>query len=78
MLLKNFFKNSIFYCLGEKLSVFLISCQINDDKEVSEEFEVPENWWIHDHDKNLDTLFGFKGTGPNVFSVSTLIYETGS
>ena len=75
MLLKNFFKNSNFYCLGEKLSVFLISCQINDDNEVSEESN-HDKWWIRDHDKNLDTLFGFKGTGPNVFSVSTLIYQT--
>ena len=85
MLLKNFLKNSNFYCLGKKLSVFLISCQINNDNEVSEESEVSEvseeskmleNYLIHDPDKNLDTLFGFKGTGPNVFSVSTLIYQT--
>ena len=76
MLLKNFFKNPKFYCLGKKLSGFLISCQINDDNEVSEESEVPKNWWIRDHDKNLDTLFGFEGTGPNVFSVSNLIYQT--
>lgn len=45
--------------------------QISDDNEVSDESKVPENWWIRDQDKNLDTLFGFKGTGPNVFSMTS-------